>query len=71
MPGKHSCQSDFCDGEMGHTIHFHLLELLLELPQVKKMLMRTMSFLVVVVLSFGVTLRKTAVLLHSGCFLNV
>lgn len=36
MPGKHRGQSNCFDGETGDTIPFHLLKLLLELPQVLK-----------------------------------
>lgn len=71
MPGKHRGQSNCFDGEMGHMIPFLLLKLLLELPQVKRKIAHEEDVFFLVCLSFGVTLRNTAVLLHSGRFLNV
>lgn len=69
-PGKHRGQSNCCDGEAGRKILFHP-ELLLELPQVKKKKNLMKNFFFCCCFSFGVTLRNTAVLLHSGCCLNI
>lgn len=62
-PGKHRGQSNCFDGEMGHRappIHWSCFWNYLRFK--KKCSWR------IVFLSFGVTLRNTAVLLHSGGF---
>lgn len=75
MPGKQRSQSNCFDGEMGLVIPFYLSKLLLELPQVKKekkhSLWRMLLIFFCLFFPFGVTLRNTAVLLHSGRFLNI